>query len=247
MMTFTTMIATLKERFKSGSNTTLANFKFHKLNQNVGESFDSYAIRVKREASLCSFSCSGTCSVPQTLIRDQIIIGTNNDEIRRAALKDQWDLTKLLSQGRSLESADLGVSVIKKEDTSEFGMGNVKRTKPGKYSRKSRPREKETSKESCETCSSWKCPGKKKCPAYDMECFACNKKGHFRGAPACKRSSNKKVTTRRLEESETDSSSDFEEDEDTSGSSSESDKDNRINFTQSRKYVTKIRRMRRAE
>ena len=247
VMTFTTMIATLKERFKSGSNTTLANFKFHKLNQNVGESFDSYAIRVKREASLCSFSCSGTCSVPQTLIRDQIIIGTSNDEIRRAALKDQWDLTKLLSQGRSLESADLGVSVIKKEDTSEFGMGNVKRTKPGKYSRKSRPREKETSKESCETCSSWKCPGKKKCPAYDMECFACNKKGHFRGAPACKRSSKKKVTTRRLEESETDSSSDFEEDEDTSGSSSESDKDNRINFTQSRKYVTKIRRMRRAE
>merc|ERR1712048_610452 len=122
-------------------------------------------------------------------------------------------------------------------------MGN----KPGKYSRKSHQKEKETSRESCETCSSWKCPGEKKCPAYDMECFACNKKGHFKGAPMCKRSSKKRVTTRRLEESDTDSSGDFEEDEDTSNFSSESDEDNKINFIQSRKYVTKIRRMRRAE
>ena len=105
-MTFSNLVAKLKERFKSGSNTTLANFNFHKLSQNLGESFDSYAIRVKREACLCSFSCaSDTCSVSQTLVRDQIIIGTSNYEIRRAALKDQWDLNKLLSQGRSLESA----------------------------------------------------------------------------------------------------------------------------------------------
>ena len=121
---------------------------------------------MKREACLCSFSsASNTCSVSQTLVRDQIIIGTSNDEIRRAALKDQWDLNKLLSQGRSLESADLGVSVIKKEETSEFGTCSVTRTKPGKYSRKSRPREsnsyKETSKEPCSTCSSRKCLGKK--------------------------------------------------------------------------------------
>ena len=94
-MTYTWLVAKLKERFKSGSNTkVLANFKFHKITQSRGESFDSFAIRVKREANLCNFSCAAEGTVNETLIRDQIIIGIINDEIRRAALKDQWDLKK---------------------------------------------------------------------------------------------------------------------------------------------------------
>ena len=134
-MSFSNMAKKLKERFKTGSNTTLANFKFHKIVQNVGESFDSFAIRVKREANLCNFTCTNEgCTVSETLIRDQIIVGTMNDEIRRAALKDQWDLKKLLSQGRSLESADLGVSLIKKEEEES----TINRTRPGKYSQKSK-------------------------------------------------------------------------------------------------------------
>jgi len=48
-MTFDNMVTKLKTRYKGGSNTTLANFKFHKLTQNPSEGFDSFSIREKQK------------------------------------------------------------------------------------------------------------------------------------------------------------------------------------------------------
>ena len=158
--------------------------------------FDSFSIRVKREAEKCDFTCDAdNCTVKNILIRDQIIFGTSSDEIRRHALKDQWDLTKLVNHGRSLESADAGISLIKKEESSEFEA--VRRTKPGKYSKKY-SNTKNDSRKVCSFCSSSKCSGSKKCPARDMTCFVCNKRGHFRGAQACDARQRMKKSTRRL-------------------------------------------------
>lgn len=245
-MPYSGMVDKLKTRFKSASNTTLANFKFHKLSQNSDESFDAFAIRVKREAVNCDFTCNAACKVRDIMIRDQIVIGTSDDEVRRHALKDQWDLAKLISQGRSLESATKSACIIKKEEVTYES--NVNRTRPGKYSKRnvknSRDhKERETSvKSNCYTCSSKTCKGKKSCPAYEMTCFLCNKKGHFRGAKACK---NKTAGKSRRLESDTESS---DTDDSTSStpeqSSSESEEERRVKFFKN-KRVTKIRRMRR--
>lgn len=78
-----------------------------------------------------------------------------------------------------------------------------------------------------------------------MTCFLCNKKGHFRGATAC-RGSKKKSDTRRLKESDSDSSSESETSEGSESSSNSDTDGKRVHFTRSR-HVTKIRRMRRAE
>ena len=245
-MTFDNMVTKLKTRYKGGSNTTLANFKFHKLTQNPSEGFDTFSIRVKREAEKCDFTCDAdNCTVKNILIRDQIIFGTNSDEIRRHALKDQWDLNKLINHGRSLESADAGISLIKKEESSEFEA--VRRTKPGKYSKKY-SNTKNDSRKVCSFCSSSRCSGSKKCPARDMTCFVCNKRGHFRGAQACDARQRMKKSTRRLKESSSESSSSEEADPssdsgDRGGSSSESDS-GKVNFLR-KKHVTKIRRMRK--
>ena len=249
-MKFSDMVKILKTRFKATANTTLANFRFHKISQNEGESFDAFSIRVKREALNCDFKCaSDDCTVWDTIVRDQIVIGTRNDEIRRHALKEQWNLSTVLLQGRSLESADLGASIIKKEEDPE---GSVNRTRPGKYSKKYRKefKAKDSKKEKarCLTCSSQKCAGKKHCPAHKMTCFECNEKGHFRGAPACPKlhkMKRSKSESRRLEESDSETSSSTNE---TSQSeSSDSDSDRKVNFIKSAKHITKIRRMRRAE
>ena len=54
--------------------------------------------RVKHEAQNCQFSCeNANCSVPNIMIRDQIVIGTINDDIRQNALKNQWDLIALIT------------------------------------------------------------------------------------------------------------------------------------------------------
>ena len=113
-ITFDDMVKTLKTHYDGGRNKTLSNFEFHKLVQHQEESFDKFVIRVKREAGLCQFKCASlTCDVADTMIRDRIIIGTRNDEIRKNALKNQWNLDDLLKNGRALESATHGAKQIK--------------------------------------------------------------------------------------------------------------------------------------
>ena len=56
-MTFNRMVECLKKVFRSNSNTTLSNFKFRKLSQGSKESFELFALRVKKEAENGNFSC----------------------------------------------------------------------------------------------------------------------------------------------------------------------------------------------
>ena len=220
-MKFSDAVARLKEHFKVASNTTLANFKFHKLEQSSSESFDAFTIRVRHEAKICDFSCGNAgCSVSDTLVRDQIIIGTRNDDIRRNALKEQWGLKDLMSKGRSLETASRGAMMIKKEVVTT----DILRTKrPGKYSRKLSVKNSESydnkKRQMCNSCSSLTCKGGKKCPGVKVDCFACGKRGHFKGAAICKKKPKKK--TLRIE-SDTDSSAESLPSSSTEGSSSES-------------------------
>ena len=162
-------------------NKTLANYEFHRLVQIKDESFHLYVNRVKHESKFCNFSCAAaTCTVSDILIRDQIIIGTKNDQIRKQALKESWDLADLIKNGRSLEAAERGSERIKNSDA-----GDTRRVKtPGKYSRKKsssdKLRKSDYQKEQhypkCNTCSSARCKGKKSCPAYKGECFDCHEK-----------------------------------------------------------------------
>ena len=214
-ITFEETVKRLKERYKPTKNTTLANFEFHKLKQKPSESFDAFTNRVKHEAGGCEFSCaSDTCTVKDVLVRDQIVIGTYDDDIRKKALNNEWPLTELVSQGRKLEAAAHGALRIKEEVADEQKLNRI--AKPGKYSKKKKAQDKmrgsrtrESTAQQCTDCSSWACKGGKKCYAYGQDCFACGKTGHFKGAVNCKKSSknNKKRTTRRVHNQDTDDSS----------------------------------------
>ena len=229
-LAFSELVKEMKERYQPTQNKTLANFDFHKLVQNQGESFDLFVNRVKHEAKFCEFSCSSnTCSVSDILIRDQITIGTNNDNIRQHALKEMWDLPTLVKKGRSLEAAERGSERIKSNEA-----GDTRRVKtPGKYSRKKSSKDKmrksyappTDSLPQCKTCSSSRCKGKKACPGYNGQCFDCNEKGHFRGSAACKKPSKYYRNARRVESDSESSSSPLSSSDESefSPSSSESD------------------------
>ena len=134
-MSFTEMTTKFRERFQLSSNTTLANYKFRKIKQEQTESFDHFVMRVKEAASGCSFTCTDRqCNVSDTLIRDQIIFSTKDEEIRRTALHEQWTLADLITKGRSLEAATQGSSKIKTEDTASYDTHEleIKRMKPKK-------------------------------------------------------------------------------------------------------------------
>ena len=198
-MTFTDMVKVFVDRFKASTNLSLANFNFRKVKQEEKESFEAFTIRVKREANNCDFKCNNACTVSNTMVRDQILFGTKDTEIRKTALKDQWSLDELLTKGRAIEASDFGAAAIKQEPVED-----IKRTKPGKYSRKNKyPSQKKgnssrfgnsqkedpskTRGSRCTKCSSARCDEGKGCPAAKVTCFACGKPGHFRGAEVCKK------------------------------------------------------------
>ena len=154
-LTFEQTVTLLKARYKPTQNKTVTNYDFHKLKQKPTETFDSWVNRVKHEAKYCDFACtSNTCTVRDTLIRDQVIIGTTDNEIRRCALKEEWSLADLQSSGRKIEAAAAGAAKIKKEATD----GDVRRTKPGKYSRKNA----KNKGKGCKNCSNPNCEGGEK-------------------------------------------------------------------------------------
>ena len=119
-MTFENMANLLTNRFKANTNLSLANFNFRKLKQEEKESFEAFTIRVKREASNCDFKCTAACcTVSDTMVRDQILFGTRDAEIRKNALKEEWPLADLLTKGRAIEASDIGAATIKQEPLNE--------------------------------------------------------------------------------------------------------------------------------
>ena len=214
-LTFTQMVTKMKKRYEPSRNYTLANFEFHGLRQEVdGESFDNFAHRVRAQSQQCQFSCGETCTVPDIMIRDQLIIGTNNSSIRENALREQWSLKDLIENGRKMESASHCNQRIKEDNQGAFVV-NRTNSQGRSYSRKKQSRSETkmagpSGSGSCTTCSSRFCKGGKKCKAFGATCHECHKMGHFRGSRACPRRKNK--TTRRVEPSSEEESTDSEND-----------------------------------
>ena len=207
-ITFKDMVSAMEERYQPTKNATLANFQFHQLKQIDGERFDDFMNRVKQEASNCHFSCGhDACDVQEVLIRDQCIIGTNNNEIRKNALKEQWTLADLAKRGRQLEAASRGAQAIVAADRME--QQSVSRVS-GRYSKKTRMQQAQKSaankqEEACRNCKGSRCSGGNLCSAASKECFDCGKRGHVRGSLACSgkrdgssRQSSKKKNNRRV-------------------------------------------------
>ena len=173
----------MKEYYKPTENETLKHYTFRSIFQQPDETFPRFCNRVDAEARHCNFKCpSVNCTAESVAIRDQIIIGTNDNSIREEALKQSWDLKDLRQEGMRMESAARGGAQISNE-----GSSNV--NKIGKYSfsniksSQSQAPVKKKQSITCHNCGS-KVSGsiykhKEKCPAKSHKCNNCQKNGHF--------------------------------------------------------------------
>ena len=161
-ITFTMLIELMKECYTPNSNKVKNHYLFHRITQQSNETFDDFVYRVKAEVEHCDFKCNNEeCTVKQGhSIRDQILVGTNNETIREDTLKNQWNLNDLLRKGRITESGVLAASQIKIEQTYD-----VNRAKAGVYSRKFSKKNKSSNQSSSFIC--WKCESEK-CPGYNV-------------------------------------------------------------------------------
>ena len=200
-MSFDGMVAKLKARYLPTQNKTLANFEFRKLRQRPLETHDGFMNRVKHEANFCDFSCGPACTVRDKLIRDQVVYGTADEEIQKAALNGEWTLEDLQTKGRKLEAAAFGAGKLKKEKKasaggSSGGTADVGRAKFGKFSRKGGNGQ----SVKCRNCSNKSCVGGNKCFAHGRECFDCGEMNHMRGAENCKKKKKQKMKKKKHSE-----------------------------------------------
>ena len=72
---FSDLVTKMKERYTPTSNKVHHHYLFNRLKQKNNEKFDNLTHRVRAEAGPCDFTCtSDTCTVKNTLIRDQIVV-----------------------------------------------------------------------------------------------------------------------------------------------------------------------------
>ena len=71
----------MKIGYTPNSNKVRSHYIFHGITQNSSERIDDFIHRIKADAELCDFKCeSNACNVHETLIRDQIIVGTSSEK-----------------------------------------------------------------------------------------------------------------------------------------------------------------------
>lgn len=88
----------LKTHFEPKINKEMEIYKFRQTKQESNETTDQFYLRLMKLAKTCSFTDANE------EIKSQIILNTNNRELRRYALNEQPYLDKLLLQARTIEA-----------------------------------------------------------------------------------------------------------------------------------------------
>lgn len=158
---------------------------FYKLQQSDGETVTSFISRLKAQAMLCRFTCSGTCgddactpSYAEEMIRSQLIAGLRNSSHQSKVLSEMEilkTLTQLTTRLLTLESTERASSEFRsphQKPTSDISALQSKQS--------FRPPSNSSTNKMCAGCGKPFHPkGRSTCPAYGKTCRKCNKINHF--------------------------------------------------------------------
>ncbi|XP_077502373.1 uncharacterized protein LOC144113241 [Amblyomma americanum] len=161
-----TVVQKFNAYFSEVSNEIHERYVFRTKSQMEKEPFEKFARYLKRQATRCNFG-----DQHDSLIRDQIVFGTNNSKLRERMLAEK-DLTLLKAE----ELAALRSQVWNKsEDCVDSISSRTVSTK------KQQQRDKKLCRNNQEYCCR-KCNRKhrpKQCPAFGIICHSCHKFNHF--------------------------------------------------------------------
>ncbi|XP_049524016.1 uncharacterized protein LOC125945769 [Dermacentor silvarum] len=127
--------------------------------QGEGEQFERFARDLRTQAKLYNFG-----TLEESLIRDQIVFGTNNKTVREKMLRDK---TLTLQKAKNMcEAAEAAAQQNAAWATERMQVDYSRRYEHGKEQ-----------KGRCKHCGRVHAPWQ--CPAYGKTCYACKKKNHF--------------------------------------------------------------------
>lgn len=196
---YASVIAAFENFCVPKSNQTVDRYLFFTRVQKDYECFDDFLVDLKKLSSTCGFE-----NLRDSLIRDRIICGISNTSLKDRLLRE-GDLTleKCVDICKVAELAEAQIKTIGdncavqsicnngKQGATRFSRPNYQRdtTEDSKMVNETRPTGSDWVK-SCRRCGSTH--QVRQCPAFNLQCTTCKKKGHY--AKMC-RSNRSKVSS----------------------------------------------------
>ena len=175
----------LKKKFREmcspQTNITMERHKFNTRNQKAGETIESYVSDLRIRAKSCNFG-----DLYQELIRDRLVCGINNDNMRKVLLRDS-DLT--LAKAISI----CQIHEVTEEHNKTLACPQSYATKVDAVHAKFVRRQTHDSRiknhaektgtpyiANCNNCGGSHPAMKDRCPAFGQQCHTCKKWNHFK-------------------------------------------------------------------
>ena len=182
------VITKFQEFYLGETNETYERFVFNSRQKKENETVDQYITTLRRLAQTCNFCAC----LRDSLIRDRLVLGFNNNDIQKKLLQDRkLTLTKAIDICRSSEKTKQQVKNISADNaTNEAEInafvnnkteaGSRERGRVGVDRRDGRPNQIR-----CRYCGTTHQRKKELCPAFGSRCNKCSRENHF--AKVCMR------------------------------------------------------------
>ena len=192
-----TIISNIKTLAVRQENVMVARVQLQQMRQDRDETVRAFAARLRGQAGVCNFSvkcasdtCQAITNYSDIMVRDVLIRGLNDEEIRLDILGESGQDLSLEDALRFIEAKESG-----KRSASRLIEGNpssVSATSTYKRQNKPRPDGNGSSPTTCGYCGksshgSGRQERMQKCPAYGKRCTKCGTAHHF--ANVCRKSS----------------------------------------------------------
>ncbi|XP_045127721.1 uncharacterized protein LOC123514139 [Portunus trituberculatus] len=187
---YTDAVEVLKAIYVKPTNVIFARHQLATRKQVSGESIDQFLRSLKLLSKDCRFKAVTSDTYTQESIRDAFITGLQSPMIRQRLLeKDSLTLDESVQLARSLDSAQRNAETY----VTPTSLGNLssassisappKRSDMDPQAERAEETSAAASKSMCYFCGNPRHP-RQRCPARNVDCFKCGKKGHF--GKACK-------------------------------------------------------------
>ena len=193
--TYDSALALLDGLYLKPVNVIYARYTLLNRKQDAGQTVDSFLQVLRGLAKPCQFTLPNTSQLyEEEYIRDAFIAGLSSQDIRQKLLEENLlTLNEAYKKARALESAHqhnqsfndhsgMNVSAIKNYTSStDRDSDSQSESSTSVSSRRSSPtlNALDRKRKTCGNCGkSWH-TNRAECPAQNVECFKCNKVGHF--------------------------------------------------------------------
>jgi hypothetical protein len=187
-------------------NSVFARFRFYNEVQGA-DSIDKFITRLRLRAQDCKFKDNG---IQDEMIRDRLVIGTNNTRIREKLINegDKLTLDKAIQIAQSFEycqhqmasmnivSNQTGATSMTATPVDAIASKRKSGPKRRQATHKQYPQQQQQQhrgQQPCDNCGNNHGPNKQSCPAFGKQCRKCHKLNHFAFKCRQQRSAHKSV------------------------------------------------------